>query len=141
MSAVRVSIPSPDSRVYTRPTLAREGPVDHDGEMAVEHTYAYRGESSMSSAGLLLATSGGRYANPYFFRGFIERADQTARALLAVAEVSRTRYFDAGLPAKIRDPVVTSNQTVLRFEAFSACNGVYARFTRYPCARLRKWTM
>ncbi|MCP4960651.1 MAG: SWIM zinc finger family protein [Actinomycetia bacterium] len=77
--------------------------------------------------GLGLATAGGRKPHPFFFRGFVEHPDQVARGLLAVAEVARTRYFDAGASQRMRDPVVTSNRSVLRIEAFSACNGVYAR--------------
>lgn len=97
--------------------------------MAATHTYRYVGESALTGNGrLALATAGGRSEHPHFFRGFVERTDQAAKALLAVAEVSRTRYFDAGAAARMRDPVVTSNLSVLRFEAFSACNGVYARF-------------
>ena len=97
--------------------------------MVVQHSYRYLAESSYSvDEGLGLATAGGRESNPHFFRGFAGNAQQTARALLAVAEVARTRYFDAGAAQRMRDPVVTSNSSVLRFEAFSACNGVYARF-------------
>lgn len=97
--------------------------------MAVEHTYRYLHESTyVAGEGLGLATAGGRVDNPYFFRGFVENADQVARALLVVAEVARTRYFDAGVASRMRDPVVTSNRSVLRIESFSACNGVYARF-------------
>lgn len=93
------------------------------------HTYRYLGESAYrAESGLGLATAGGRSPNPHFFRGFVENAPQAARALLAVAEVARTRYFDAGAALRMRDPVVTSNRSVLRFESFSACNGVYARF-------------
>ncbi|MDJ0770681.1 MAG: SWIM zinc finger family protein [Ilumatobacter sp.] len=97
--------------------------------MAAEHVYRYRHASTLTiDRGLALATAGGRAEHPFFFRGFVERADQAAAALLAIAEVARTRYFDAGAAARMRDPVVTSNVSVLRFEAFSACNGVYARF-------------
>ena len=97
--------------------------------MASEHAYHYLQESSYTPAGgVALATAGGREANPYFFRGFAGNARQAAQAILAVAEVSRTRYFDAGAPQRMRDPVVTSNRSVLRVESFSACNGVYARF-------------
>ena len=96
--------------------------------MAPTHTYSYRHESGYSAgSGLGLATAGGRSAHPYFFRGFVDNAALVARGMLAVAEVSRTRYFDAGAAQRMRDPVVTSNRSVLRFEAFSACNGVYAR--------------
>lgn len=97
--------------------------------MVAQHTYRYLGASSYSPAdGMALATAGGAEPNPYFFRGFAENAQQAARGLLAVAEVARTRYFDAGAAQRMRDPVVTSNRSVLRFEAFSACNGVYVRF-------------
>ena len=58
----------------------------------------------------------------------MENAPQAARALLSVAEVARTRYFDAGAALRMRDPVLTSNKSVLRIVSFSACNGVYARF-------------
>lgn len=93
-----------------------------------EHAYRYLGVSTLAGAGrLALATSGGRSQHPYIFRGFVEQADQAARALLAVAEVARTRYFDPGAAARSRDPVVTSNRSVLRFESFSGCNGVYVR--------------
>lgn len=52
--------------------------------------------------------------------------------MLAVARVARTRYYESPsmVAAAIRaaDPVVTSNGDRLRFESFSACCGVYARF-------------
>lgn len=96
--------------------------------MATQHIYRYLEASHFSpAAGLGLATAGGREPHPFFFRGFVERPDQAARGLLAVAEVARTRYFDPGAGQRMRDPVVTSNRSVLRIEAFSACNGVYAR--------------
>ncbi|WP_084106459.1 SWIM zinc finger family protein [Demequina sp. NBRC 110056] len=95
--------------------------------MTTEAALEYLAPSTLDGASLDLATSGGREAHPYFFEGFVARADQAARGLLAVAEVSRTRYFDAGAATRMKDPVVTSNLTVLRFESFSSCNGVYAR--------------
>jgi hypothetical protein len=45
-----------------------------------------------------------------------------------VADVAATRYFDQAALAGSRDPVVTASGELLRFEAFSADNGVYARF-------------
>lgn len=97
--------------------------------MAVEHTYRYSGTSTYrADAGLSFATAGGRSTNPHFFRGFAGNAQQAARAILAVAEVARSRYFDPGAAQLARDPIVTSNRSVVRFESFSACNGVYARF-------------
>ncbi len=97
-----------------------------------ELTYRYLAPSTVTGtadgAAMLLATAGGRSANPAFFSGFAEQPTLTARAILTVAEVARTRYFDPGAASRSRDPVVTSNLDVLRFEALSACNGVYARF-------------
>lgn len=94
-----------------------------------EYAYRYAAVSTYRPrTGLALATSGGASPHPHFFRAFVAAPDQAARALLAVAEVARTRYFDPGAAARSRDPVVTSNGSVLRFESFSACNGVYARF-------------
>ncbi len=96
--------------------------------MAIDNTLTYVRPSRLNQSGLGLSTSGGRSEHPHFFRGFVNNAEQAARALLAVAEVSRTRYFDASARLRMKDPVVTSNTTVLRFESFSTCNGVYARF-------------
>ncbi len=97
-----------------------------------EVTYRYVAPSTVSGTAderaVMLATAGGRSANPAFFSGFAEQPTLTARALLTIAEVARTRYFDPGAASRSRDPVVTSNMDVLRFESLSACNGVYARF-------------
>ena len=80
--------------------------------------------------GLLLQTSGNGYgssqAHPRFFSGFVTSPEPVALALLAVAEVARTRYYQPTSPAS-RDPVVTCSRERLRFESFSGCCGVYAR--------------
>jgi hypothetical protein len=75
-------------------------------------------------------TPSGRVENPVFFSGFVARPDIAAAGLLAVADVAASRYADAGLGARLAnlDPVVTAGGDRLRFESFSACNGVYARF-------------
>lgn len=92
-------------------------------------------------AELMLATSGGRTAtgpaaHPVFFDGFLGHPEQAAAALLAVAKVARTRFYvPPGMVAAIlraADPVVTSNGDRLRFESFSACCGVYARYDALP---------
>jgi len=92
-------------------------------------------------ADLVLSTSGGRTAqgaaaHPVFFDGFLGHPAQAAAALLAVAKVARTRFhFPPGMLARIlraADPVVTSNGDRLRFESFSACCGVYARYDALP---------
>lgn len=90
---------------------------------------------------LTLATSGGctpagPAAHPTFFEGFLGHPEQSATALLAVAKVARTRFYTPpGMVAAIlraADPVVTSNGDRLRFESFSACCGVYARYDLLP---------
>lgn len=110
-----------------------------------EQTYNYVRPSELTfgdgRANLMLATSGGRTAtgpatHPVFFDGFLGHPEQAAAALLAVAKVARTRfYMPPGMVAAIlraADPVVTSNIDRLRFESFSACCGVYARYDALP---------
>jgi hypothetical protein len=110
-----------------------------------EQTYTYVRPSALTFANgradLMLSTSGGRTAqglatHPVFFDGFLCHAEQSAAALLAVAGVARSRFYtpSATVAAILRaaDPVVTSNGDRLRFESFSACCGVYARFDALP---------
>lgn len=110
-----------------------------------EQTYSYVRPSMLTfgndRADLMLATSGGCTAagpaeHPVFFDGFLGHPEQGAAALLAVAKVARTRFHMApGTIAAIlraADPVVTSNGDRLRFESFSACCGVYARYDVLP---------
>lgn len=110
-----------------------------------EQTYTYVRPSGLTfgegRADLRLATSGGRNlagptAHPVFFDGFLGHPEQAAAALLAVAKVARTRFYvPPGMLAAIlraADPVVTSNGDRLRFESFSACCGVYARYDALP---------
>jgi len=88
-------------------------------------------------ADLSLATSGGaepdadQVTHPYFFSGFLEHSGVVAQALLVVARVSRTRFYTppnvVAAVLRAADPVVTSTDEGLRFEAFSVCCGVYAR--------------
>jgi hypothetical protein len=107
---------------------------------AAEQTYSYLAPSAVrhedGRAEVELATSGGRSAHPYFFTGFLGQPRQSAQALLAVAEVARTRYYEPPQMIRARilaaDPVVTSNGDRLRFESFSACAGVYARLDLEP---------
>jgi SWIM zinc finger len=105
-----------------------------------EQTYSYLAPSTVTledgRSEVTFATSGGREAHPYFFTGFLGRPRQSAQALLVVAEVARTRYYEPPqmIAARIAaaDPVVTSNLDRLRFESFSACAGVYARLDLAP---------
>jgi hypothetical protein len=103
----------------------------------------YRGTSVLNSTRdgtrldletALAVTPTGLVENPVFFTGFVTRPDITAAGLLAVADVAGSRYADAGLAARLAslDPVVTAGGDRLRFESFSACNGVHARFDLLP---------
>jgi hypothetical protein len=110
-----------------------------------EQAYRYLRPSTLDlradGADLLLSTSGGRTAagaaeHPAFFDGFLGHSEQASTAMLAVAKVARTRFYTPpGMLAAIlqaADPVVTSNRDRLRFEGFSACCGVYARYDALP---------
>ncbi|WP_344805869.1 SWIM zinc finger family protein [Microlunatus ginsengisoli] len=67
-----------------------------------------------------------------FFDGFLLHAEQAAVALLQLAKVARTRFYlpPSMVAARIAaaDPVVTASADRLRFESFSLCCGVAARF-------------
>ncbi|MQY07784.1 SWIM zinc finger family protein [Actinomadura macrotermitis] len=93
--------------------------------------YSYPRPSGLSGGLLGLSTSGGTTlagpkAHPHFFSGLLTEAAPAAAALLGLADVARTRYFQPR-PTGFRDPVVTCNGDRLRLESFSACGGVYAR--------------
>lgn len=78
-----------------------------------------------TAAGL---TPGGFVAHPVFYNGAMMRPDVAAAGLRALVEIASTRYVKT--IAEIRaslDPIVTAQGDRLRCEAFSACNGVYAR--------------
>jgi SWIM zinc finger len=102
--------------------------------MAAELVYQYARPSSVGPDGLSLATSAGDEAPGLYFRGFLERPDMSSAALLCVARVARTRFYvPPGSSARgLADPVVTSEPGALRFESFSACCGVHARFDVLP---------
>ncbi|HEY2588990.1 MAG TPA: SWIM zinc finger family protein [Tepidisphaeraceae bacterium] len=97
---------------------------------ALAYTYRYPFASDLvpqgAGAGLRLATSGGAEPCPYFFRGRLEHPREIADQLLTLARVVTSRFYLPGAMRQI-DPVVTSNDQVLRFEGFSSCCGVYAR--------------
>ena len=80
------------------------------------------------------ATPSGLVESPTFFTGFVDRPDVTAAGILAVADVAASRYADVGVMQRLAslDPVVTAGGDRLRFESFSACNGVHARFDLLP---------
>lgn len=87
--------------------------------IAAELVYRYARPSTVDASGMRLVTSGeSAVAEPYF-RGFVERPDQGAAALLCVARVARTRFYvPPGSAARgDRHPVVTSEPGALRFRA------------------------
>jgi len=93
--------------------------------------YSYARPSSLDGGLLGLSTSGGTtaagpQARPRFFSGLLTEAAPAAAALLALADVAQTRYYQPR-PTTMRDPVVTCNGDRLRMESFSACCGVYGR--------------
>ncbi len=94
-------------------------------------SYTYTRPSGLDAGLLGLSTSGGTTssgpsAHPHFFSGVLTQAAPAAAALLALADVAQTRYFQPR-PTSFRDPVVTCNGDRIRMESFSACGGVYAR--------------
>lgn len=103
---------------------------------AYEYAFPSLVENSAEGRRLKLATCGGVEKHPYFFSGRLLQPRRCADLLLAVSEVSRTRFYS---PTEVRermlamaDPVVTSGGERLRFEAFSVCCGVYARLDLRP---------
>jgi hypothetical protein len=109
---------------------------------AVEFTYRYgfASEALTTSAGmdLRLATSGPDENEAEYFRGKLTRPKRAADLLRGLVEVVQSRfYIPPAMLARIlalADPVVTCGDDVLRFEAFSACCGVYARADFLPPA-------
>lgn len=70
---------------------------------------------------------------PRFFDGFLTFPAVAAACLRQVAQVAATEYVDRERPAPSgADPLVTSDGSRLRFEAFSHCGGVLARFDVLP---------
>lgn len=96
---------------------------------ALDYTYRYRRPSEVmreaTGTGLHLATCGAEKENPHFFKGLVREPRSVGMMLVALTEVVRAHYF-LRRPALL-DPVVTSNDSMLRFEGFSGCCGVYVR--------------
>lgn len=94
-------------------------------------TRTFAGASGLADGGLALAlapalTPEGVRAAPSFFHGFATHPQVLARGLVALADITATRYFQF-TPTSQRDPVLTAQGDRLRAEVFSACNSVYAR--------------
>jgi hypothetical protein len=96
---------------------------------ALDFTYRYAHPSRVApletGKGLSLATCGARQEQPHFFGGRLREPRVVADLLLALIDVVRTHFYRP-VPVLL-DPVVTSNEEMLRFEGFSGCCGVYAR--------------
>jgi hypothetical protein len=101
-----------------------------------ELVYRYLSASSLHDDGrrleLDLATSGGCGPNPWLAEGFVRSPQTAARAWLLVANVAAARFWTppnmVAAAIEAADPVVTTSRDALRFESFSRCCGVYARF-------------
>lgn len=96
---------------------------------AVNYIYRYpfnsRLESVSDKPSLRLSTSDAKQRHPYFFDGKVRQPRVLGDMLLVLTDVVRTHFF---LPKPaILDPVLTSNENMLRLEGFSGCCGVYAR--------------
>jgi hypothetical protein len=97
---------------------------------ALDFTYQYAFASGVAAtqAGkpqLSLATCSADQAKPYFFDARVRSPRMLGDMLYTLSEVVRTHFF---LPRPILlDPVLTSNEELLRLEGFSGCCGVYAR--------------
>lgn len=97
---------------------------------ALDFTYEYAFASGIAQAPtgrpqLALATCDANHAKPYFFEGKVRQPRIMGEMLYTLSDVVRTHFF---LPRPaILDPVLTSNEEILRLEGFSGCCGVYAR--------------
>lgn len=97
---------------------------------ALDFTYQYAFPSGMVANDLggprfSLATCNADQAKPYFFNGKLRQPRMTGEMLYVLSDVVNTHFF---LPVPpLLDPVLTSNENLLRLEGFSGCCGVYAR--------------
>lgn len=96
---------------------------------ALDFTYKYAYPSEVGELddgfGLQLATCGAKHEQPYFFHGTLRSPREMGEMLLVLSDVVRTHFFLPRPP--MTDPVVTGSESMLRFEGFSGCCGVYAR--------------
>lgn len=97
---------------------------------ALDFTYQYAFPSGVAANDqgrprLSLATCDANQASPYFFDGRARHPRVLGEMLYTLSDVVRTHFF---LPRPaLLDPVLTSNEALLRLEDFSGCCGVYAR--------------
>lgn len=97
---------------------------------AVDYRYRYPFLSSLErgegSTNLTLATFTREAEAPYFFQGVMRDPRVLADMFLILSDIVRTHFF-LPIPHHALDPVLTSSDSMLRMEGFSACCGVYAR--------------
>ena len=97
---------------------------------SVAYTYRYPFPSSLDAAPdgprLRLATCTRSDEHPHFFAGAPRQPYLLGKLLLVLSDVVRTHFYQPFRPALL-DPVVTASESMLRFEGFSSCCGVYAR--------------
>jgi hypothetical protein len=97
---------------------------------ALDFTYRYPFASALESdargSRLRLATCTREAEHPYFFQGAVRDPRIFADLLIGLSDVVRANYF---MPANLSllDPILTSNEELLRLEGFSGCCGAYAR--------------
>jgi hypothetical protein len=96
---------------------------------SLNYTYNYAFQSGLyrldKKPQLSLATCNLDHQQPYFFDGKMRHPRIIADMLLTLSDVVRTHYY---LPIPpFTDPVLTSNEELLRVEGFSGCCGVYVR--------------
>jgi len=104
-----------------------------------ETTFAYAQPSALTTGAegqtLQLVAYAGKAITrgaAYFFRGQLRDSWLTARGLTTLAKAVASWFVPQA--AALRDPIVTTGAGQLRFEAFSSCNGVYARLSLGPAA-------
>ncbi|MFC7337321.1 SWIM zinc finger family protein [Haloferula chungangensis] len=104
-------------------------------------TLQYRAPSALDASSTtpklaLSAALGG--LNQPFFQGQVRQPRLTARALTCLSRAVGERWFDAAALAEARrrmlDPIVTSGDSLLRFEGFSGCRSLYVRVDLLPGA-------
>ncbi|MFD1467009.1 SWIM zinc finger family protein [Hymenobacter caeli] len=102
-------------------------------------TYAYAQPSALTATPEGAALQLAAYAEyapgagaACFFQGQLRDSWLTARGLTTLAKIVASRFVPQS--AALRDPIVTAGAGLLRFEAFSSCNGVYGRLDLGPAA-------
>ncbi|GAA4033473.1 SWIM zinc finger domain-containing protein [Hymenobacter glaciei] len=97
---------------YARPSALEQRP---DGNALLLSAFAEEGLNAETAC---------------FFWGRLRNSWLAARGLSTLAKVVASRFVPQS--AALRDPIVTAGAGQLRFEAFSSCNGVYARLDLGP---------